>query len=365
MIPTEMERQILYGLSCEWQQALWVLNSFHRERMRVPMFILRDMKNRWGYWSGEKREMALSHTLVLDHSWDSVREVLLHEMAHQMAEEVLGAHDEPPHGHQFFLACRLLRANPKASENFKPLDERIFQETSVVSDKILLRVKKLLALAASPVRHEAEAAMAKAHELISKYNIDQWQQEKDRDLSSVFLGQPALRHFPEDYSLANLLQDFYFVRGIWVSSFVPAKGKLGRVLEISGTLPNLKMAHYIYDFVRRFIRSRWTDYNRDKALTRRRQTDFSLGIIEGFRLKLELPRGNQGQHPHGLTLMKMEDPLLRKYFSYRYPRTAKVKTGNSLRDLKVIKDGRNLGKNLVVFKAITEKTKNRGYQLGS
>lgn len=226
-----MERRILHGLSCEWEKALGLLSPSQRERMRLPLFSLRDLKNRWGYWSGEKREIVLSRSLVLDHSWDAVREVLLHEMAHQMAAEVLDASQESPHGPQFQLACHLLRANPKASENFRPLDERILRATSPVADKMMLRVKKLLALAGSPDRHEADAAMAKAHQLIAKYNIDQWQREKDRDLTSVFLGQPALRHFPEDYYLANLLLDFYFVAGIWVAAYVPAKGKMGRVLE--------------------------------------------------------------------------------------------------------------------------------------
>jgi hypothetical protein len=332
--------------------------------MWVPLFSLRDVKKRWGYWSGEKREISLSRALVLDHSWDAVREVLLHEMAHQMAEEVLGAHHEPPHGPQFQLACHLLRADPKASGNYRPLDERIFRETSPASDKMLLRVKKLLALAESPDRHEADAAMAKAHELIAKYNIDQWKREEDRDLASVFLGQPALRHFPEDYSLTNLLLAFYFVGGIWVSAYVPTKGKMGRVLEISGTLPNIKLAHYVYDFVRQFIRSQWTTYNHDQGLNRHRQTDFALGIIEGFRLKLESTRAERKKNSNPFTLLKMEDPFLKKYFSYRYPHTAKVRAGNSLRDIKVIKDGRNVGKNLVVFKAIVDQGKTRGFMIG-
>ncbi|MDO8957618.1 MAG: DUF2786 domain-containing protein [Deltaproteobacteria bacterium] len=356
---------MLHGLSCEWEKARWLLSPSHRERMCVPLFSLRDVKKRWGYWSGEKREISLSRALVLDHSWDAVREVLLHEMAHQMAEEVLGAHHEPPHGPQFQLACHLLRADPKASGNYRPLDERIFRETSPASDKMLLRVKKLLALAESPDRHEADAAMAKAHELIAKYNIDQWKREEDRDLASVFLGQPALRHFPEDYSLTNLLLAFYFVGGIWVSAYVPTKGKMGRVLEISGTLPNIKLAHYVYDFVRQFIRSQWTTYNHDKGLNRHRQTDFALGIIEGFRLKLESTRAERKKNSNPFTLLKMEDPFLKKYFSYRYPHTAKVRAGNSLRDIKVIKDGRNVGKNLVVFKAIVDQGKTRGFMIGS
>ncbi|MFH1757418.1 MAG: DUF2786 domain-containing protein [Pseudomonadota bacterium] len=365
LTPDQVERRILHGFSCEWAKAVWLLNSCHREKIHLPLFSLRDMKNRWGYWSGEKREISLSRTLVLNHSWDAVREVLLHEMAHQMAEEVLGAYHEPPHGPQFQLACHLLRANPKASGNYRPLDERIFRETSPAADKILLRVKKLLALAESPDRHEADAAMAKAHALIAKHNIDQWKREEERDLASVFLDQPAWRHFPEDYSLANLLLDFYFVGGIWVSAYTPIKGKMGRVLEISGTLPNIKLAHYVHDFVRQFIRSQWAAYNHDKGLNRHRQTDFALGIIEGFRWKLESTKAERERNSNPFTLQKMEDPFLKKYLSYRYPHTAKVRAGISLRDIKIMKEGRKVGKTLVVFKAIVDQGKTRGLMIGS
>ena len=184
-------------------------------------------------------------------------------------------------------------------------------------------------------------------------------------MASVFLGQPALRHFPEDYALANLLLDFYFVAGIWVAAYVPARGKMGRVLEISGTFSNLKLAHYVYDFVRRFIRSQWTVYNQNKGLNRHRQTDFGLGIIEGFHLKLKSTGEEKGKNGNPFALMKREDPLLKKYFSYHYPHTAKVRRGHFLRDPRVIKDGRDVGKNLVLYKAVADGKKNRGLQIGS
>ncbi len=362
-IPDQMERRILHGLSCEWSKALGFLPPEQRKRMRFPFFSLRDLKDHWGYWSGEKREISLSRILVHAHSWDAVREVLLHEMAHQMATEVLPGSLETPHGPQFQVACRMLRANPTASGTFPPLDERILHAPSPPSDKRMLRVKKLLALAGSPDRHEADAAMVKAHQLMVKYNIEQRQGAEDHDLASLFLGPPALRHFPEDYALANLLLDFYFVAGIWVAAYVPDRGKMGRVLEISGTLPNLKTAHYVYEFVRRFIHSQWAVYNQNKGLSRQRRTDFALGILEGFRWKLEAV--HQGKNGSPFALVKIESPSLKKYFSYHYPHTARVKAGNSARDPRVIKDGRNVGKNLVVYRPIEHKEKNRGLRIGA
>ena len=191
-IHEELERRILHGLSCEWDLAVLELNATYREKLRKPLFGLHDMKSKWGYWSGEKREICLSRHLVLNHSWASVCEVLMHEIAHQFAEEVLGADNNPPHGPVFERACYLLRANPRASGNYRPLDEMLQEEMSNTKDKIMLRVKKLMALATSQNLHEANSAMAKAHELIAKHNVDLVVNEEKRHYISMFLGTPSL-----------------------------------------------------------------------------------------------------------------------------------------------------------------------------
>jgi len=361
----ELENRILHGLACEWQRAIWILDPAHRKKMRPPLFSLRELNGRWGTWSGERREISLSRRLVLNYSWASVREVLFHEMAHQMAEEVLGGRQGPPHGPFFQRACNLLRANPRASENYPLLDDRISQQAGDGEDRILLKVKKLLALAESSNRHEAEAAMAKAHELISKYNLDLLRGEREKEFISLLLGRPALRHFVEDYALANLLQDFYFIRGIWVPAYVPEKGRMGRALEISGTLPNVRIAGYVHDYVKRFIAREWKEYNSDGALNRYRLTDFAQGIIEGFRSKLILEEEDWGKGRESYALIKKEDPLLKKYIAYRYPHTASIQTGRGSRDPGVRRDGKRIGKDLVISKGVMERSGNRGRLLSS
>ena len=356
----ELERRILQGLSCEWEEARWVLGSPDRERLRKPLFRLKDMNGRWGYWSQEKNEICLSRNLVLNHSWDAVREILLHEMAHQFAEQVVGATNEPPHGPTFKRSCFVLRANPRASGNCRPLDEQISHDFAGPEDKIMIRIKKLMALAQSRNQHEAEAAMAKAHELVAKYNVDLLARNQNRHFVSVFVGSPALRHFREDYHLSSLLQDFYFIHGIWVPAYVMEKGKMGRVLEISGTLQNVGMASYVHDFVRQFMDSRWNEYNKDKGLNRYRKTDFAVGIINGFRSKLKSQTEQRNKKKGKFSLIKIQDPLLKKHMDYKYPRTASVRAKALRKDRHVLKDGVNEGKKLVIFQGITEKgTKKR------
>jgi len=347
-----LERRILHGLSCEWDASLWAVDAELRNQMQKPLFALRDFQNRIGYWSPEKREIGLSRQFVLNHSWNDIREVLLHEMAHQFASEVSGAHLEPPHGRCFQNACRVLKANPRATGKYIPLGQQIFQVSESESDKIRLRIQKLMALAQSSNLFEAESAMIKAHELMAKYEIAQILQNAPREYFSIFVGKPALRHFLEDYSLALLLMDYYFVKGIWVGAYVIEKGKMGRVLEISGTARNLQVASYIFDFIQKFIEFEWQKYNVGGKLNRYRKTDFSSGIISGFRMKLaqKSPAGR------GVSLspVPIHDSQLRRYVELRFPRlrTFQRKGGRCYPD--VVSDGTEIGKTLVIRQGITQ-----------
>ena len=133
---------------------------------------------------------------------------------------------------------------------------------------------------------------------------------------------------------------------------------MGNVLEISGTLQNVRIASYVYDFVKHFIDSQWYAYNKDKGLNRYRKTDFAVGILEGFRSKLKLQTEKKKKIKNRLALIKNQDPLLQKHIKYKYPRTTTVRGKTLRKDKRVLKDGVSVGKGLVIFRGITQKETN-------
>lgn len=358
-----LERSILHGLACEWECASWGLAERYRLRMKKPLFRLETMKSRLGYWSEAHGEIVLGRDLVLNHPWDSVREVLYHEMAHQLAGQALGSNGgEPPHGPAFQEACRLLRANPRASGRYETLHERLARNTLNEEDRLLVRIKKLMALARSHNRHEAEAAMLKAHELMRKHHVDQLARKTRRDFESVFVGAPALRHFREAYDLAQLLQEFYYVQGLWIQTYVVEKGKMGRVLEISGTARNVRVAGYVHDYVCRFIDREWEAYRvaQDRALGRYRKTDFALGVVRGFRSTL-LSQKDAGKAPEtSRAVIEVRDPQLESYMRCRYPSIRTIRKKAVRRDVSVLQDGIRRGRRLVISEGISERDGDRG-----
>jgi hypothetical protein len=150
----ELERGILQGMACEWETALLNLEPNQRQYIRRPLFAIKDMQTRWGNWSREKREISLSRQLVMNYPWDSIRDVLRHETAHQIAQQLFGASTQTPHGAAFKQACDLLRIDPAASANYQPLQDLFLQDHSDQYNKRMLRIKKLLALAESKNRFE-------------------------------------------------------------------------------------------------------------------------------------------------------------------------------------------------------------------
>ena len=80
-----------------------------------------------------------------------------------------------------------------------------------------------------------------------------------------------------------------------------------------------------------------------------------MGIIEGFRSKLrqQTKANRKISNRHGL--IKLRDPLLQSHIDYRYPHTAGIR-GSALRnDKNVVKDGIEVGKELIIYRGISKK----------
>ncbi|MCG6895212.1 MAG: SprT-like domain-containing protein [Desulfobacteraceae bacterium] len=349
-----LEHRILYGLSCEWDAAVASLPAAHRTRMRKPMFRLGEMSATLGYWSADQELICISRHLAVEQPWGDVREVLLHEMAHQLVDQWAadGARLEPPHGKTFRQACRLLRADPAASVGRIPLSRRIFDPAATGPDPVSRKIRKLLALAGSENPHEAHVALTKARRLIEKHNVPKMEERRRAEYVSLFVDEPALRHFRDEYHLASLLLRYYFVEGVWVSAFVRGKAKMGRVLEISGTPCNVRVAAHVYDCVRRHIQQQWRQYRLRNRISPSRRTDFAVGLVEGFRQTLEKAAAPAADNDPAAVPVPIRDPALQAYLADRYPRTVRVRQNRLTMNESVWAEGMRRGKCLVIHKAV-------------
>lgn len=337
---------MLEALRMEWRLAWWCLPDKFRKQMRLPGFEIREMESRWGAWHGDRKLLVMNSRLMRTTTWPCIREVLRHEMAHQFADEVFLA-AETSHGDQFREACRLLNADPRASGSLPSIHQWI-HEHGGAADPRVERVRKLLALASSPHPHEAEAAMLKAHELMIRFNIDPLR-SAESEYVSMCIGSPAVRHTTADDALAAILRDFYFVETIYVPIIVPKMMKRGKILEISGTGSNVRMAAYIHDFLGRSI----LEQAAAKGIKLKRvRNDYATGFLKGIADMLTSQASRMSAPSATSALIKESDTALRLYFRKRHPRLRTRYYGGRSMDETAYRSGLKDGRNLVIHKPI-------------
>lgn len=348
----EWERRFLVGLQEEWELARWRLPMVHARTLRPPVFGISASLTEWGKWhAAPRRELQLSWRLVWDHPWYAAVEVLWHEMAHQVAEECLGVVEETAHGPAFRQACQWLQVRPRATGTYPTLDQLLAGNGELSEDdRIMARIRKLLALAESPNRHEAELALAKAQELMGRHNVELHEHAARRDFVSVRLGQAKKRHTRDDQYLAGLLTQHYMVQGIWIPGYDPESDTVGTVFEISGTALNVRLAHYVFDYVREFCRREWLLFAGRRRLGLNARRDFTLGILSGFA---ETLRQGEANAPDSVrALVQRGDPELNRYFAERYPRQRTRRRSAARCQADLLDRGREVGRELTIHPGI-------------
>jgi hypothetical protein len=307
-LSAELEAALLRELKrCyEWE------NSYRfGERLRPAVIRLSPVASRFGAWIRSTRTIELSHSLVMNRPWPDIISVLEHEMAHQFVDEALATHDETSHGETFQRVCAQLGIDGRASGN--PLGA----ETPLEADRVLDRIRKLLALAGSANQHEAEVAMRRAHELMLRHNIEAAQARITTPFVIGHLGDPTKRGNRVESAVIGLLTEFFFVEVIRIPVYLPLVGKSGQIYEITGTRTNVDMAFHVYAFLLATATRLWHANRLDtRVRSGRSRLSYQLGVIHGFRDKLLSER----KELSGTGLVWRGDARLAEFYRRRHPR---------------------------------------------
>jgi hypothetical protein len=333
--------RVLRELARDYASINW---AYFGNRLSPTPLSLSDDRTRLGCFVPEPRRIELSRELIANQSWGVVLEVLKHEMAHQFVHEVLGHHDEPSHGPSFQRTCERLGIDPHASG---------VPTTAPRRTPILDRIKKLLALAASPNEHEAETAMRMAHRLMLQHNLQHVSTDSTAGSYGFrHLGRYTGRVWESDRLLAGLLGEFFFVQPIWVSVFRVADEKRVSVLEVTGSPDNLDMAEYVYGFLQHAADSLWREHKRAHSIqSNADRRAYLAGVMRGFADKLRAER--KVQEASGLVWVG--DPVATQYFRRRHPRVRTTSYGTSTGS-DAGRHGRAAGRELVLNRPLVRGT---------
>ena len=330
-----LHRAWLKRLRDEWQT---VNKEKLSNRLKLPVLLIDRTSKRLGHWEHAQRTLGISEQHIWQHPWLDVVETLKHEMAHQYVSEVLGILDETSHGRAWREACKLLDCLPQATGA-----PGLAPETE--TDRMLHKVKKLLALAESPNVNEAESAMAAAHALILRYNLDVAKTAQSADYAWRRIGGTKAAIGLDSKLVASILSRWFFVECVWVSVYVARNDRMERQLEILGTQTNLELAHYAHDFLHAACESLWRAHAR--AGVRGTRREFVAGVLQGFSQKLEAERKVNA----GRGLVWLGDPALGGYLKDRY-RHLRTMSSTGVRQSEAHQAGVSAGRELRIHQGI-------------
>lgn len=316
----------------------------------APVIALVDTTTRLGRWVPAARTLELSRLLVVARPWPEVMGVLEHEMAHQYVDEVLRVTDEAPHGPTFQRVCAERGIDGRAAG--APV-----AGAAAEIDRVLERIRKLLALAGSDNQHEAEVAMRTAHELMLRYNIEHVGAARHFDVAHV--GDPTKRSNRVEIDVVALLAELFFVKVIRIPVYLPRAGRHGGLYELAGSRANLDMACHVYAFLLATAARLW-DANRTDARVKngRDRLAYQSGVIRGFREKLVAERTVL----RGTGLVWRGDGKLDTFYRARHPHV--VSRRRRVRLSEAHDAGREAGRTVVLHKPVATSGGN-GRSLGS
>ena len=264
-------------------------------KIQPAAIVFFDSATLWGRWDPTTRTISLSRKLVQNHPWFQVLGILRHEMAHQWVDEAAGRGPggESPHGELFRTACGKVgvpREFCGASADLQEcgLDWKADRREEG-AEKLLDKVRKLLALATSSNENEALLAMNKVRELYAKYNLEQAAEEKNSGFAHLIITHGRKRIESYQSKVIGILVGHFFVKVLTFKQYDAASGQRHRAIEIIGTRENVLMAEYVYHFL-----LQQTDFYVEQAVLLRQspmplraRNSFRFGILQGFSDKLK------------------------------------------------------------------------------
>jgi hypothetical protein len=362
---------VTHDYSAERLSALWVRQLYreydhlvfrYRLKLKPPVIQVTDLASRLGQWDGLLRVLTISRRLIETHPWDLVLEILKHEMAHQMVDECLGGGGG--HGPRFKLACERLGVAPWAASATGELPSEIpkwrDRSLSEEEERLLRRVEKLLALAASTNEHEAALAMQRVREIYDKYNLEQVRSARQATLVYSVITRKKQRMSRPEALIFSILAEHYFVRVVHGTTFEARDGREYAMAELLGTRENVLMAEYVYGFLWAQIHLLWDNFQARTKASGRKKSSYLIGVLIGFRDKLrrsqtELEQTAGRPSSRELTaLVAVADREVEQFVKTRHPRLSTTGRTTLRGDEALFRAGRAEGEKLTLHRAVTE-----------
>lgn len=302
-------------------------------------FVVFEKKNTLAYFEPGTYRLGFNKTLMYEAKAEILKDILRHELAHYFTH-VFYPHHETPHGKEFHEMCDKFGWKRNVSDaSIELIKENEKIEGDLKTEELLTKVKKLLTLAKSDNPHEAELATLKANQLIMKHNLNFLPEEE----SDYVLYTERVY---ESKTNNSKMQAVYEILKTFLVFPVLNYGKESVYLEVSGTLTNVEIAHYVASFLDRELDSLWEKNKVEHHLKGKvAKNSFFQGVSLGYTGKHQSMK-NTLEVSEQKALVKIEADLKQKVREF-YPRLSSVGSDRQS-DHRSLSKGLEAGKNLSI-----------------
>ena len=180
----------------------------------------------------------------------------------------------------------------------------------MVTEKLIGKIKKLFALGQSPNKHEAEAAVVAAFELMAKHDIEMSQIDfsapKEEIIQDLMFETGRVSNHV--WSINTILQKYFQVFIMRRTGYIERKSKIYMV----GKKSRIELAKHIYNFIQNASERSWQEHRKgivsfSKADTMYQKRSYMEGFISGIENKLKQSKSNLEEK--GLVLVQDSDLL--------------------------------------------------------
>lgn len=346
----EVRSQIILQLLKEFENIIFT----YKLELSTPTFTLSESSTSLGSWQPNIRLITISTYLITNHPWKTVTEVLKHEIAHQIADEIYGGHIG--HDQTFMKACEKIAVESWARSASVELNPTAPNLTAIAAGEkdenpFTRKLGKLLNLAKSANENEATLALTKAKELREKYNLQDLKPISETDIY-VHTIRTGRKRLNQTYTyLVKIITSHFGVKAIFSCEYNYQHDQEFKSIEIIGTAKDIVIADYIFSFLRRSVDNLWTQYKLSlKTSSIRHQNSYKLGVLVGFEKKL-----NDNKKTNQKRSLVKHDNLqkITTYLQKRYPKTVTSKSQLSSTDQSSFTAGTIAGKRVEISSALS------------
>lgn len=267
---------------------------FHYMDRSCPIeVVVFDRRQQLGFFDPQFCRIGLHQSLMISAKEEVLKNVIRHELAHYLEYLQWGGADVLNLGHQksyrdLCLSFGWGKEVYSAQMNIESENQQIVEDSK--AEELVLRVKKLLALAESSNSHEAELATRKANQLITKYNLsflsDAEIRNANRSPFGVLICMPVLHFQRYSQKYAAILQI--------LNTFGVYAIRSSRQIEVTGPEASVEVAEYVANFLDRKLEELYnlTRKANPKMKGRSSKDSFFRGVQEGYLEKIKLDQQN-------------------------------------------------------------------------